>query len=151
MDWICRGDWLPTPAARPAVKIFFERLGYSFSDNFTVLTAAQFVLMNGCGFLASAFPAYIAAELLAGDVGNGIMRLVLCRPISRLRILGTKLAASAIYLASLTTVSVLGALAIASLFEPWGPMLVECEEFSKKKAGHGKEGSEQASQTKNQP
>jgi hypothetical protein len=32
-----------------------------------------------------------------------------------------------------------------------GCFVVECEEFSKKKAGHGKEGSKQATQTKKQP
>ena len=33
----------------------------------------------------------------------------------------------------------------------WNRHGVECEEFSKKKAGHGKEGSKQATQTKKQP
>ncbi|MEK0448676.1 MAG: hypothetical protein RL088_944 [Verrucomicrobiota bacterium] len=116
------------PEVRPAVKSFFEKLGYAFSGNFTSLTAAHFVLMNGCGFLASAFPAFIACESIAGDVGSGMMRLVLCRPVSRLRILGAKLAACTIYLASLAAATAIGALLIASMFEPWGPMIVQIQE-----------------------
>ncbi len=106
----------------------FERLladnGYLASDYISALTVALLMLMPQLGLLLPLYVALVGGDLVAKEAEDGTLRMILSRPISRLRLLMVKWFAGVIYTAVL--VLALGAIALvfARLYFPWKGMFV---------------------------
>jgi ABC-2 type transport system permease protein len=85
---------------RPKVQGWFrgmiERAGYGFEYYFSGLTLALLILM-ATFLLTMLYLALVGGDIVSKEVEDGIMRMVLCRPVSRVRILLVKYCACVLY------------------------------------------------------
>lgn len=85
----------------PKPKLHFRRLleesGYAFDHYFSGLTLALSILMWTTFLLGALYLALVAGDVVSKEVEDGTMRMTLCRPISRGRIIALKFVACAIY------------------------------------------------------
>lgn len=79
------------------MRELIERNGYVFDHYFSSLTLTFMVMILSMALLGSIFFALVAGDVVAKETEDGNLRLVLARPISRLRLLLVKYAAIAIY------------------------------------------------------
>lgn len=106
----------------------FERLltgnGYLASDYISALTVAMVMLLPQILLLLPLYVALVGGDLVAKEAEDGTLRMILSRPISRLRLLLVKWLAGIIFAVSL--VLSLGGLALgfARIFFPWKGMFV---------------------------
>ena len=82
---------------RRYMRELIERNGYQFEHYFSSLTLTFMVMIISMALLGSIFFALVAGDVVAKETEDGNLRLVLSRPISRLRLLLVKYAAVAIY------------------------------------------------------
>ena len=75
---------------------FIERAGGGFETYFSGLTLALIVVM-ATFLLTMLFLALVGGDVVSKEVEDGTMRMTLCRPISRVRLLLIKYAACVIY------------------------------------------------------
>jgi ABC-2 type transport system permease protein len=101
-----------------------ERAGFPAEHFVTNLTVASFLLVPIVYFLLPLYVSLIGGDMVAKEAEDGTLRMILCRPISRLRLLGLKWLAGAIF--SLILVLSLGVFsaALASVFFPSGALFV---------------------------
>jgi ABC-2 type transport system permease protein len=97
-----------------------ELMGYPSEKFITNLTMATAVLLPVAYVLLPLYVSLVGGDLMAKEAEDGTLRMILARPISRLRLVTTKWLAGAIFSALL--VLVLGSFGIffASLFFPSG-------------------------------
>src|SRR6266516_6692354 len=106
----------------------FERLlsgnGYLASEYISALTVALVMLWPQILLLMPLYVTLVGGDLVAKEAEDGTLRMILSRPISRVRLLLVKWFAGGIFAAVL--VLALGAMAIlfARLWFPWGGMAV---------------------------
>ena len=85
---------------RPKVQGWFrgmiERAGYGFEQYFSGLTLA-FLILTATFLLTMLYLALVGGDIVSKEVEDGIMRMVLCRPVSRVRILLIKYCACVVY------------------------------------------------------
>jgi ABC-2 type transport system permease protein len=85
---------------RPKVQAWFrgmiERAGYGFEYYFSGLTLAFLILM-ATFLLTMLYLALVGGDIVSKEVEDGIMRMVLCRPVSRVRVLLVKYCACVVY------------------------------------------------------
>ena len=74
-----------------------EQNGYGFDEYFSGYTLAMLIVLWTTTLLGSLYLALIAGDLMAKEIEDGTMRMLLCRPISRLRITTLKYVSSVIY------------------------------------------------------
>jgi ABC-2 type transport system permease protein len=74
-----------------------SRSGYAAEEYLSGLTLALLVLVWSVFLLASLYLALVSGDLVSKEVEDGTMRMILCRPISRLRILVIKALAGFAY------------------------------------------------------
>jgi len=116
------------PSVQRLLARTIERAGYGFEGYFSGLTIAFMILYWTVFMLGGLYLALVGGDIVAKEVEDGTMRMTLCRPVSRLRVLGVKYIASLIYTASLTFFIGFSALAIALLrqgrggFFAWQPL-----------------------------
>ncbi len=79
------------------MRELIERNGYTFETYFSSLTLTFTVMILSMVTLGSIFFALVAGDIVAKENEDGNLRLVLARPISRLRLLLVKYAAVAVY------------------------------------------------------
>ncbi|MDB6019283.1 MAG: family transporter protein [Pedosphaera sp.] len=109
-------------------QIHFERLlsgnGYLASDYISALTVAVVMLSPQVLLLLPLYVALVGGDQVAKEAEDGTLRMILSRPISRLRLLLVKWFAGIIFCAAL--VLSLGAIALgfARLLFPWKGMFV---------------------------
>jgi ABC-2 type transport system permease protein len=115
---------LQHPDARFAAHRFFERIGYSYPDNFTGLTIAHFLLGHTLALPGALFIALTTSDILAKEDEDGLLRMILCRPISRWSVLLAKFLACIAYAILVVLLSGLLSLALGLAFEGRGQMLV---------------------------
>ncbi|MES2570725.1 MAG: ABC transporter permease, partial [Verrucomicrobiota bacterium] len=89
----------------PKPKEFFrrtiERNGYGFDEYFSGLTLALFMLEWTTLLLGGLYLSLVAGDMVAKEIEDGTMRMMLCRPVSRIRILVVKYLACLGYTAAL--------------------------------------------------
>jgi ABC-2 type transport system permease protein len=106
----------------------FERLlsrnGYPAEEFITALTVAVVMLMPQIVLLMPLYATLVGGDLVAKEVEDGTLRMILSRPISRVRLLWAKWVAGMLFAAVLVVVLGGTALGLASLFFPWGGMFV---------------------------
>jgi ABC-2 type transport system permease protein len=106
----------------------FERLlagnGYLAADYISALTVALVMLIPQTVLLMPLYVALVGGDLVAKEAEDGTLRMILSRPISRLRLLQVKWLAGVIFTAVL--VLALGAIALtfARALFPWKGMFV---------------------------
>lgn len=97
-------------AVKGEIRRTVLRLGFSFAESFTGPTIAEFVMSGTMAVLGNLQVAMTAGEIVAKEIEDGTMRMLLCRPISRRRVFGAKLLTCVGF-----TVLVLGFIALTSL------------------------------------
>lgn len=79
------------------MRELIERNGFGFDDYYSSLTVTYWVMGFSMFLLGSIYFALVAGDIVAKESEDGNLRLVLARPVSRLRILLLKYSAIAIY------------------------------------------------------
>lgn len=98
--------------------------GYIAQEYISALTVAVIMLIPQILLLMPLYAALVGGDLVAKETEDGTLRMILCRPISRLRLLIVKWLAGAIFSALLVTVLGATALLFARLWFPWKGMFV---------------------------
>lgn len=106
----------------------FERLlegnGYLASEYISALTVARVMLLPQILLLMPLYVALMGGDMVAKETEDGTLRMILSRPISRIRLLFVKWVAGTIF--STVLVLALGAIALgfARILFPWKGMFV---------------------------
>lgn len=112
-----------TQASRGAIRAL-ETNGYEASQYVSALTIAVVMLFPIAYILLPLYLALVGGDLVAKEAEDGTLRMILSRPISRMRLLAVKWLAGVAF--SLVLVGMLGltGLGLASLFFPQGGLFV---------------------------
>jgi len=86
-----------TTAAQRGFRNFVENNGGIFEEYSGGLTLAFNVMALTVALLGALFVALVSGDIVSKEVEDGTMRMTLCRPISRLRVLAVKLLAALLY------------------------------------------------------
>lgn len=98
--------------------------GYIAGEFISALTVAVVMIMPQIILLMPLYVALVGGDLVAKESEDGTLRMILARPISRVRLLLVKWVAGVIFAAVLVTVLGLTALGLARLFFPWQGLFV---------------------------
>ena len=109
---------LPKPKA--GFRRLIEQNGYGFDQYFSGATLGLLMLMWTTFLLGALYLALVAGDVVAKEVEDGTLRMVLCRPISRLRVGFLKYAACVLYTFALTFFIGITALVAGLLYCGWG-------------------------------
>jgi len=112
-----------TRASRPMARLL-EGNGYLAHQFISALTIATIMLVLIAVFLLPLYVSLVGGDLVAKEAEDGTLRMILSRPISRLRLLLVKWVAGAIF--SVMLVASLGAFGLffARVFFPWSGLFV---------------------------
>ena len=109
---------LPKPKA--GFRKLIEQNGYGFDQYFSGATLGLLMLMWTTFLLGALYLALVAGDVVAKEVEDGTLRMILCRPISRLRVGFLKYAACVLYTFALTFFIGITALVAGLLYCGWG-------------------------------
>ncbi|MEO1237079.1 MAG: ABC transporter permease subunit [Planctomycetota bacterium] len=107
---------LQHPRAQDEVGGLLEQNGLAFEEYYNGLTLAIATIAFSFTFLGGLYVALVAGDIVAKEVEDGTMRMVLARPIGRTRLLMVKLTACVIYTVSLVLFLGVTALAFATAY-----------------------------------
>lgn len=93
---------LTLPKPKAAIRRLIEGGGYLADEYFGGLTLAVMILTWTTVLIGALYLALVSGDIVSKDVEDGAMRMILCRPISRARIIVLKYAACVIYTVALT-------------------------------------------------
>ncbi|HNQ89665.1 MAG TPA: ABC transporter permease subunit [Verrucomicrobiota bacterium] len=112
-----------TQASRPMQRLL-ETSGHIAEPFISVLTVATIMLVPVAAFLLPLYVALIGGDLVAKEAEDGTLRMILSRPVSRLRLLLVKWVTGGLFAALL--VASLGAfgLGFSRFYFPWGGLFV---------------------------
>ena len=101
-----------------------EGNGYFADEYLSALTVAVIMLIPQILLLMPLYASLVGGDMVAKEAEDGTLRMILCRPISRLRLLIVKWVAGLIFCVAL--VVSLGAMAVllARIWFPWGGLFV---------------------------
>lgn len=106
------------------VERFFERMisrqGQSFDHYFSALTLAQIIIGFSVVLLGSIFLALVAGDIVAKENEDGHYRLLLVRPISRVRLLFIKFLTCIAYTVALIQFITWSAFLLGIAIKGWG-------------------------------
>ncbi len=88
---------LQLPKPRGHFRRLIEESGYVFEQYFSGLTLGLLILMWTTFLLGALYLALVAGDVVSKEVEEGTMRMTLCRPVSRGRIIALKYTASVLY------------------------------------------------------
>jgi len=92
------------------LRHLIEQNGYGFDDYFSGVTLAMLILLWTTTLMGSLYLALVSGDLMAKEVEEGTMRMLLCRPISRIRVTLLKYLSAVIY-----TFSLIGFIGVTAL------------------------------------
>jgi len=98
--------------------------GYLAANYISALTVALVMMMPQIMLLLPLYVALVGGDLVAKEAEDGTLRMILSRPITRLRLLLVKWVAGIIFAAALVLSLGVLALGFARLFFPWKGMFV---------------------------
>src|SRR5437773_9703317 len=101
-----------------------EGNGYPAEQFISALTVATFMLLRIAYLLLPLYVSLVGGDLVAKEAEDGTLRMILSRPISRLRLLLLKWLAGAIFSLALVLALGLFGVAFASLWFPWKGLFV---------------------------
>lgn len=108
------------PKGQRGIKKLIENHGGIFAEYFSGLTVALMMVAFTLFILGGLYLTLIAGDLVAKEVEDGTMRMTLCRPVSRLRVLAVKYVVCVIYTFSMVLFVGLTALAVGLLVRGTG-------------------------------
>lgn len=111
-------------AVREEMRRSIVRLGFTFPENFTGPTIAEFVMGNTMTILGNLYVAMTTGEIVAREIGDGTMRMLLCRPIDRRWVLALKLLTSIVFTGIVTSFITVTALAFGLIYKGPGYWLI---------------------------
>lgn len=112
-----------THASRPMQRML-ETSGHLAEPFVSALTIATIILVPVAAFLLPLYVALIGGDLVAKEAEDGTLRMILSRPVSRIRLLLIKWLAGCIFsLALVISLAVFG-LVFARCYFPWGSLFV---------------------------
>lgn len=88
---------LNLPKPKEHFRHLIEQNGYGFDQYYSGVTLALFILLWTRTLLGPLYLALVAGDLMAKEVEEGTMRMLLCRPISRVRVTVLKYVSAVIY------------------------------------------------------
>ncbi|MEI7729873.1 MAG: ABC transporter permease subunit [Verrucomicrobiota bacterium] len=118
-----------TTASQKVAK-FLDDNGYFGQSFITTLTIAVIMMLLIAIFLLPLYAALVGGDLVAKEVEDGTMRMILSRPISRFRLLLVKWLAGIIFCVTLVLVLAVFGLLSARVWFPWGGMFVMAPEHN---------------------
>lgn len=113
---------LPKPKA--AFRHMIEQNGYAFGSYFSGPTLGMMMLMWTTFLLGALYLALVAGDVVAKEVEDGTMRMMLCRPIARSRLLLLKYLGCVGYSFALVIFVGLSALGTGILYKGLGGLFV---------------------------
>ena len=115
---------LQLPRVQNAFRRVIEGSGYGFEEYFSGLTLAFQILGYTIFFLGALYLSLVAGDVVSKEVEDGTMRMMLCRPVSRVRLLLVKYCACVIYTFTLIAFIALTALLAGILRQGIGGFFV---------------------------
>ena len=115
---------LQLPPGQRWMKRTIEQSGGMFDLYFSGLTVAMIMLSTTVFLLGALYLGLVGGDLIAKEVEDGTMRMTLCRPVSRLRVLLVKYATCVIYTFTLVIFIGLSALGAAMLVRGAGGLFL---------------------------
>ena len=115
---------LRLPRVQRGLARLLEGAGYTAEEFLSGLTLGHMILVSTVFLLGALYIALVAGDVVSKEIEDGTMRMVLCRPSSRNRILLLKLTACAIYTAVLTVFIAVSAVAAGYLHAGPGGLFV---------------------------
>lgn len=112
------------PRGQAWMRRTIEHSGGTFDEYFSGLTVAMIMLSTTVFLLGCLYLALIGGDLVAKEVEDGTMRMTLCRPISRVRILMVKYVTCVIYTGILVGFVGISALLTATLVRGSGGLFL---------------------------
>lgn len=109
---------------RGSIRRVIENSGYPADEYLSGLTLALFILLWTVFLLGALYLALVAGDVVGKEVEDGTLRLMLCRPVSRGRVLAVKVVATAIYSVALTLFIAISALLAGFLHSGFGSLFV---------------------------
>jgi ABC-2 type transport system permease protein len=113
---------LPKPRAH--FQRLIEQNGYGFDQYFSGVTLGLLMLMWTTFLLGALYLALVAGDVMAKEVEEGTLRMMLCRPVSRGRIIALKYVSCVIYTFALTFFIGVSALLAGVLYRGVGGLFV---------------------------
>lgn len=101
-----------------------EQNGYLAEEYLSGLTLGLLIMLWSVFLLGGLYLALVAGDVVAKDVEDGTMRMMLCRPVSRVRLILGKYAACALYTAFLVGFIGITAMLTGWLQAGWGGLFV---------------------------
>jgi ABC-2 type transport system permease protein len=108
------------PRVQRSWRALLERAGYGFEEYFSGVTLAFQVVIWTTFLLGGLYLALVAGDIVAKEVEDGTLRMTLCRPVSRLRLLALKYLTCLLYTFALILFIGLSALAVGLLRQGTG-------------------------------
>jgi len=115
---------LRLPKVQRSLVRVIEGAGYTAADYLSGQTLGLMIMLSTVFVLGALYLALVGGDVVSKEVEDGTLRMMLCRPVSRLRILGLKLTACLIYTAVLTVFIAATALATGYLYAGGGGLFV---------------------------
>jgi ABC-2 type transport system permease protein len=100
------------PKVQHSWRQLIEGAGYGFEQYFSGLTLAFQIVLGTTTLLGGLYVALVAGDVVSKEVEDGTLRMTLCRPISRARLLALKYLVCLIYTFALAFFIGLSALAV---------------------------------------
>jgi ABC-2 type transport system permease protein len=107
---------LQLPEPKKQVGALLARNALPFTDFYQGLTLAIVIIAFTFTLLGALYVALVGGDIVAKEVEEGTMRMILCRPISRTRLLAVKFVACCIYTFALVVFLGVTALLLASAY-----------------------------------
>jgi ABC-2 type transport system permease protein len=101
-----------------------EGNGYLAATYLTALTVAVIMLMPQVLLLMPLYACLVGGDMVAKEAEDGTLRMILCRPITRFRLLAVKWVTGLVFCVALVLALGAMALLLARLWFPWGSMFV---------------------------
>ncbi len=103
------------PKVQRSWRHIIERAGFGFEQYFSGITLAFQIVLWTSFLLGGLYVALVAGDVVSKEVEDGTMRMTLCRPVSRVRVLALKYLACLLYTFALVFFIGLSALAIGTV------------------------------------
>jgi ABC-2 type transport system permease protein len=115
---------LRLPRVQRGLERLLEGAGYAASDYLSGLTLGLMIMLSTVFLLGALYLALVAGDVVSKEIEDGTLRMMLCRPAGRGRILILKFCACVIYTVVLTLYISLTALAAGYLHAGGGGLFV---------------------------
>src|SRR5947199_10266295 len=98
--------------------------GYLAQEYISALTVALFMILPQIVMFMPLYATLVGGDLVAKEAEDGTLRMILCRPISRFRLLVAKWMAGIVFSAVLVIVLGATALGFARMWFPWRGLFI---------------------------